>query len=476
MVADAPASNIRTLVRNDRTQPDSAAVAHIVVGTGFLSVGAVAAAATLVSLSFPSFVPLGYGVLRAVTMLALVVGFATVSVAGGTYYVLPRLTGARLSSERLAWAGLVLLAGTAAIGIIAVAVGLGDGGEPFALPWWLDLPLLGGLAVPPVVALATLRNRTEHRTYVTIPYVVTGLTALPLVHAVGNIPGTNAVSSALGDAFSTSAYLILVCLVALGLIHYAAVKHGGGALAGRQLAQVGYWSLLFGAGWFGVAQLTSGPTPDWLGVIAAVLGLGFPVGVAAVLATLTSTLEGSWRDSEGVSPMVMTSVAGALLALVIAVLASMAGFRATATLVAFTPFWEAIVFGLVLGVFPLLIGAWVFHALPRMTGRRLFSRQLARRTVRLIVIGTGGTVLFLAASGLVTGYSWAGGSFTGAFAAVGEGWAEAAGPGATFLGLASATGLIAAFGNLSLVSLLARTMTRGAATTQEVLVAVEEES
>lgn len=174
--------------------------------------------------------------------------------------------------------------------------------------------------------------------------------------------------------------------------------------------------------------------------------------------------------------MVMTSVAGALLALVIAVLASMAGFRATATLVAFTPFWEAIVFGLVLGVFPLLIGAWVFHALPRMTGRRLFSRQLARRTVRLIVIGTGGTVLFLAASGLVTGYSWAGGSFTGAFAAVGEGWAEAAGPGATFLGLASATGLIAAFGNLSLVSLLARTMTRGAATTQEVLVAVEEES
>ncbi len=471
-MADAPTSNIRTLVRNDRTQPDSAAVAHIVMGAAFGAIGGIAAAAALLSLAFPSFIPLGYGILRPIAMLALVVGFATVSLSGGAYYVLPRLTGARLWNERLAWAGLVLTVGVAAAGIVAIGAGLGDGGEPFALPWWLDVPLLAGLAVPPLVAFQTLRRRTEHLTYVTIPYVVTGLVGLPLVYAVGNLPGTAAVTATLGDLFATSAYLILLTLIALGLIHYAAVKHTGRALAGRQLAQVAYWSLLFGAGWFGVAQLTSGPTPDWLGVIAAVLGLGFPVGLAAATATLTTTLEGSWQDDEGVEPVVMTALAGALFGLVVAVLAAMAGFRATATLVAFTPFWEGIVFGLVLGTIPLLVGAWVFHALPRMTGRMLFSRRLARRTVRLIVVGAGATVLLLVAAGVVTGYTWAGGAFTGAFSAVGEGWGEAAGPGDLFLGLAGLAGLVAALGILSLVSLITRTITRGRVTAQEVLVTV----
>lgn len=464
------ATDIRKLIRKDRTHPDSAAQAHVVVGAGFLALGSVVAGVALLSLGFPGFLPLGYGIFRPMTMLALLIGFGTLSVVGGTFYVLPRLTGAPLWNERLAWAGMGLVAVVTLVGMVVVGAGLGDGGEPFALPWWLDLPMLAGLGVGPLVAVQTLRGRSEPRSYVTVPFVITGLSALPLVYAAGNLPGLASPPDALSGVFLSAAYPTLILMVGIGLLHYAVVMQTDRPLAGRQLPQVAYWSLLFGVGWFGVAQLSGGPFPDWLGTLAAVLGLGLPVGLAAATASILATTEGSWGDPDDPRPSLRSAVAGLLFGLVVAVMAAMGGFRSVAALVALTPFWEGITYGLVLGAIPLVIGSWSFHVLPRLTGRRLFTPELAARQVRLVILATGALVLTLVISGIVTGYSWGGGSFTGAYAAIGEGWTVAAGPGAVFLGLGTAAGLVAAFGNLTLASLIARTITRGSVTPQEVLV------
>ncbi|MFO7291963.1 MAG: cbb3-type cytochrome c oxidase subunit I [Acidimicrobiia bacterium] len=471
----ASTTEIRQLIRADRTQPDSAAVAHVLTGTLFLGVGAVAAALAFISMSFPGFIPLGYGIWRAIAMLGLLVGFGTLTLVGGAYYVLPRLTGARLWNEPLAWLGLVITAATTAAGMIVVAVGWGDGREPFGLPWWLDIPLFVGIGIPPLVAVLTLRNRTESQTFVTIPFVVTGLGGLPLVYLFGNLPSQTPVASTTADLFSGSAYLVLLVSIAIGLGHYAVVKQTEKPLAGRQLSHIAYWSLLFGAGWFGIAQIAGGPAPGWLGVIGAVLGLGLPVGLIAATANLLATLQGQWREDDHVEPVAMLSVAGLFFATVVGVLAALAGFRSTGNLVGFTPYWEGIVFGFALAVIPLLSGAAAIQAIPKMTGRGLYSQQAAARTVRLIVYGSGALVVLLVAAGLVAGYSWAGGSFTGAYSAVGEAWAPATATARLFLGAATLAGLVGALGAFSLVSVILRTLTEGPVTTQEVLVAKEEE-
>lgn len=469
------APDIRELIRRDRAQPDSAAMAHVLVGTIFLALGAVLAALALISLAFPAFLPLGYGILRAMAMLSALVGFATLVLVGGSYFVLPRLTGAHLWGERLAWGGLFVIAATTAAGLIVVGAGFGDGGEPFALPWWVDLPLLAGLAVPALVALQTLRHRTEPRTYVSVHFIVTALVALPLVYLAGNIPGLDPVPGTIADLFSSAAYVIVLVFLGVGLIHYSIVKSGNRPLAGRQLVQVAYWSILFGAGWFGVSQMAGGPVPTWLAAVAAVLGLGFPVGMLAATGSVVATLAGGWGEEEGIDPLSAAATAGTGFGLVIAVLASIAGFRSAAVLVAYTTFWEGIVYGLVFGVIPLLAGAFLFQSLPPMSGRILFSADQARRFIRLTLIGAGSLTALLVVAGVVTGYTWAGGAFTGAFVAVGEGWATASGPGLVFVGLAAAAGLITAWANLSLASLVFRTLTRGRATTQEVLVPRREE-
>lgn len=466
----ATATDIAQLIRTDRTQPDSAAVAHMLAGTLFLGVGAVAAGVALMSMVFTGFVPLGYGIWRAIAMLSLLLGFGTLALVGGCYYVLPRLTGAPLWNEKLAWAGLVLVAATTALGMVVVGAGLGDGGEPFALPWWLDLPILAGLAVPPLVGFQTVRHRNEPRSYVTVYFALTGLGALPLFYLAGNVPGITTVAATIGDVFFSAAYLIALLLLAVGLSLYTVVKETGRPLAGRQLTQIAYWSLLFGAGWFGISQLLGGPIPGWLGTVAAVLGLGFPVGMAASAFNLFNTLEGGWGEEKRPSPVAVMAVAGLSFGTVVSILAALAGFRSTGHLVALSSFWEGITYGLVLGTVPLITGSVLIQAIPRMTGRSLFSRDQAIRFVKLTVLGAGGLVLFLVIAGLVSGYAWAGGSFTGAYSAVGEGWAPASGPAQVFLGLAVVAGLIGVVGNLVLASLVLRTLTRGKVTAQEILV------
>src|SRR5690606_41609044 len=112
---------------------------------------------------------------------------------------------------------------------------------------------------------------------------------------------------------------------------------------------------------------------------------------------------------------------------------------------------------------------------PRGTGSGTNRQRTAGRPVRRIVCGSAALVVLLVAAGLVGGYSWAGGSVTGAYSAVGEAWAPATASARLFLGAATLASLVGSLGAFSLVSVILRTLTEGPVTTQEVLVAKEEE-
>jgi hypothetical protein len=85
-----------------------------------------------------------------------------------------------------------------------------------------------------------------------------------------------------------------------------------------------------------------------------------------------------------------------------------------------------------------------------------------------------GVLITLGAAGIVSGYSWIGGSNSAAYVNAGEGWA--AGVGGTYDTLVLAAlifGIILYLGQLSYTTLVVGTVTRGRAIPQEVLVAKE---
>ena len=475
-MATSPTSDIRALLGGGGDE-DRLATLHILTGTVYLVLGGFLALFALLSLRFPEQSPLSFGQVDMMANTALMLGFGVLTLSGGIYYVLPRLTGTRLAHGRLAALGLVGTAGLTALGIASIPLGFGDGGQPLGLSWWLDAPIALTLAVPLVVTLSTIRNREEQRSYVTLWFVIGGVVWLPLVYTsatLGTLPFTNALAQAFGGVFLTAGFVNMWLLViGFGLFYYTIVKELDVPLASRQLALVGFWSLGFAAAWWGASQLIFGPGPDWLDGVAAALGLALPIGALANAANYSLTLEESWRDL-GVHAGLTSGVIGSYMAVVIGGLAAFASFPSIGAATALTSFWDGIEYGALLGAGPLLAAGFVFPALRRLVGREVPSLDRVSTFNRFTVIGAGGVVVSLVAAGLYSGYSWIGGSNGAAYVDLGEGWAQGGGTTVeTLLLLAVGFGIVSLLAQLAYAGVVFGTVTTGRTIPQEVLVARE---
>lgn len=431
----------------------------------------------LLAIRFGGLFPISYGRIQPIANLILIIGFATVSLVGGIYYVLPRLTGARLQAATLGGLGLAGLSGLTVLGALAIFFGFGDGQQPFGLPWWLELPLAGVLFAPALVTLATIRDRVEQRGFATLWFVLGGVVWLPLLfvaHLATELPFASEVTIAFAEVFFSAGFVTMFLVtVGTGLVYYTVVKELDIPLASRQLALVGFWSLGFAAVWWGVAQLMFGPGPDWVDGVAAALGLAYPIGTLANAANVSLTLEGSWAGL-GERPGVLSGVLGLYLAVAVAVVAALAGFRSVGAVTSLTPFWAAVEYVSLTGVGALLVSAAGFAALPRLVGRGLETPAKARRFQRLTVAGSVGVLISLGAAGIMSGYSWIAGSNSGAYIDAGEGWGTGVGTTYdTLVLIALVSGIVLFLGLVGYASIMFGTVTRGHAIAQEVLVSRE---
>lgn len=450
-------------------KPDSAATRYLFTSTVFLGVGAILWLAGIVSMRFPGFFPISYGRLRPMALIALFLGWLVLGLMAGICYVLPRLTGAPLRGEGLANLGLIASVGVFMVGMVIVLLGYGDGREPFSLPWWWDVPTLGVLLLPAMVVFPSLRHRREESVYPTLWFVASGALWLPSLYLIGNIPGLRSLASSLADLVFSAGYLNVWALgVATGLAYYVVPKASGQPLANRQLARVGFWSVLFGAVWMGPAQLVAGPAPEWLQGVASVLGLALPVGAAANTVNFAITVGPQWKEISR-KPVLLAAMVGSGLGSLTATVAAIAGFRSAAVLVGFTTFWEGILHLLLFGAVALLFASFAWHAIPNLVGRSLRSESRALWLVRRNTLAAGFTALFLVFGGLAAGYGWAGAAFSGQFENTGAGWAITATlPGVLNL-LAVVVALLGTWYTIGLSLSIYQSLTSGHPTMQEVL-------
>ncbi len=260
-----------------------------------------------------------------------------------------------------------------------------------------------------------------------------------------------------------------VLAVGTGVAYYTVARAADAPLANRQLARVGFWSLAAAAAWAGPAQLAYGPTPAWLDQVAAVLTMALPIAALANAMANALTAEDSLSEP---SPALRATMWGLGLAVLAAFFTAAGSFRSAAALVAFTDFWDGIEYLMLFGAGGLLVAGWAYQSLPAMTGLDLPSESIPRRHISLTVVGTLSTSAVLLLAGILSGYLWAGGSFTGAFVDAGEGWTSA---GSALLVVAVLTGVITLAGQLVFVYAVFKTLTSGVNSTREIFVTLEPE-
>jgi cytochrome c oxidase cbb3-type subunit 1 len=450
---------------------ENVATAHLLVSSAFLALGGLMTLLAMASVSFlPLSGPLSYGRLRPMALLIVMLGWLVPAFAGAAYYLLPRLTGSPLFQPRLAALGLLGTSGLTIVGVLWLALGLGDGTEPFGLPWYLDVLVLGVVSIPALVTFGTIRNRTEEGVFASLWFVMAAVIWLPGLALVSALPNLAAIGRQLQEVVFTSGFSTLwVTAMGFGIAYYVAVKQTDNPLANRQVAKAGFWSLAFAGAFLGPVQVAFGPTPDWLDSISAVLSLALPVSAIATTAAVATTIADDWSEA-GDRPTLLAVGYGLALAIVASVLSVFGAFSSASALVGFTVFWDGIQFLVLFGVGGTFLSAFAYQAIPAMTGRRIDDIGNAGRQIKLVAWGSLSTALFLVVGGILTGFAWTGGSYTGSYTDTGETWAEAMALPNVFIGVAVLGALVTVVGQLLFVRNVTSAITTGTATAQEVLV------
>jgi len=107
---------------------DRVAVAHFLVGALFLVLAGVFQLIALFSLRFAGLSPISFGRAESMANITVMLGFLVLTLAGGIYYVLPRLTGTRLWRKELAYLGLLGVSGLVVLDLLAVPAPAGSAG------------------------------------------------------------------------------------------------------------------------------------------------------------------------------------------------------------------------------------------------------------------------------------------------------------------------------------------------------------
>jgi cytochrome c oxidase cbb3-type subunit 1 len=375
------------------SRPDSAATAFLVVAVLWLVVASGLGALWALMLSFPEQlrfttevqvpiigalpIELSDTTVFSAFTNALVFGWLSNAAFAGILFITPRITGARLVGEQMAWGGMGLwnlgvAAGVAAIYLPSIA---GDGPlAEFPLP--ADGLLLLALLNVNAAFWRTLFTARQRLPYVSILFFGLGLLALMGAYALGaaaqlgaTFISLDATAVALVNAFVArliATYWILGA--ALGTLFYIVPRASLNALSSGGMALAAW---LLWAGLSGISGLGALVDPSVPFVVTSIGNVGTLLLVAPVflaVAGLATTLHGRWSMALSAGTVSFALVSMAFL-LATALLEAIGALHSVQDLVRGTEWGTGVVIISALGAATFAFFAFADHAAPRLFRR-----------------------------------------------------------------------------------------------------------
>lgn len=354
--------------------------------------------------------------LRAVYLTSGIFLWLSMALIGGALYIVPRLFGTSLWSERLGvWnAWLWNLFGVLAI--ISLLAGQSQGRPLAELVWPLDAMFIALVLMVLINLGMTLRARAEPKLYVSVWYMTVALLSFPVAYAIGNVmwrPGnwwhrsgimTGPDELLVRSYYSNWVLFLWLTPLATALASYLIPVLARAPLYSRTLAAVGVWLLtVLGAAGGQLPYLFSiASVPTWLKTVAAVAGIGLLASFLTVAVNLALTMRGSWARVYERPPLKLSAVGLYFYALIGFETAAQGipGFTRYSTS---TVWWDGYLQGAVLGAFSLWALAAITEVFPALSERRLYSRVAVEAHFWLVTGGFLVTLLSLQVAALVEG-------------------------------------------------------------------------
>jgi cbb3-type cytochrome c oxidase subunit I len=397
-------------------KPNSAALAFIIAGSVWFVVGTIYGLFSAIHLVSPEFfdnIPaLVFGRTRAIHVNTVLYGFVGSLLIGLGMYYTPALLKRRIWSEQLGWLSFMFWTLTVLSGPITFSMGMSQGREYTEYLWIFDVSLVLAVLTMVINMVMTILRRKENLLYVSVWYFTATFLWVGGSYFLGNVmwnPATGALPGILDSIFHWFWGHVLPGLLltpmAVGVAYFVIPRITKTPLYSHTLSILGFWTLVVFYSHIGGHHIVQAPMPNWLKMISAVDSMFMFLPVIIVIVNLWMT----WRGKGG---RIFGDPAGKWIALglfwylIVGAQGSLQSLPEMQVITHFNNWTVGHAHIAILGFSGFLAIGGLWHILPMITRRQLYSKKLVEVQFGLVMIGLTGFFIVLTIAGLIQGESW----------------------------------------------------------------------
>ncbi len=403
------------LIRFVRTE-NSAALAFIVSGAFWFAFGTLFGLTTAIHLVAPEFFNnisfFVFGRTRPEHVNTVIYGFIVSTLVGCALFYVPTLLKTRLWSQPLAWLSLLFWNLAVISGPITFPMALTQGREYTEYIFPADICVMLALLTLLLNLVMTTLQRQEKALYVSVWYVFGTVLWTAGVYPLGNVmwrPSTGALEGVLDSIFlwfyGHNLVGLLLTPLSLGAAFYVFPRITKSPLYSHTLGLIAFFSLVAIYTHIGGHHLLQAPIPNWLKTISVVDSIAMVIPVFTALANLWMTARRRagllWHDVGGRLVLV-----GTIWYFITCVQGPIQSLPSVQRVTHFNNWTIGHAHIAVLGFSGFIALGAMWHILPLILRREIYSRRLVNLQFGLVLIGLVGFFVVLTTAGLVQGHAW----------------------------------------------------------------------
>jgi cytochrome c oxidase cbb3-type subunit I/II len=355
---------------------------------------------------------LTFGRIRPAHVNGLLFGFLSSGLIGVMYYVVPRLCNTSLFKPNIGKIAAVIWNVGVIAGVLMILNGYTQAREYAEMPWIIDVVIMITLFLIGYNMLGTIMKRREHKLYVSLWFYAGIVLWFPVVYFIGNViwrPPTGALFG-LTDAvvnwfYGHNVLGLWFTPFAIALWYFFIPKLTKRPLYSVTLSYISFFALAFFYTGVGGHHILQTPIPEWLKTIAVTTSGLMMFSVLTFGANIGMTIRGAWHKIFDNVPL-RFMVFGFINYIFVSIQGTFQAFREMNLYLHFSQ-WPVMHSHLSLyASMGIAIMGAMFWLVPRITGKRLYSKKLMDVTWWITFLGY---IVFMAGmmlAGLVANSGW----------------------------------------------------------------------
>jgi cytochrome c oxidase cbb3-type subunit I/II len=325
---------------------------------------------------------LTFGRIRPAHVNGLLFGFLSSGLIGIMYYVVPRVANTSLYKPNVGRFAAGLWNVGVLAGVLMVLTGDTQAREYAEMPWVIDVAIMVTLILIGYTIIGTIMKRREHKLYASLWFYAGIVFWFPIVYFIGNVmwrPPSGALFGLTDGIFNWfyghNVLGLWFTPFGLALWYYFIPRLTKRALYSALLSVISFFALAFFYTGVGGHHLLQAPIPEWLKTIAVLSSLLMMFSVLTFGANIGMTLRGAWHNIFSNVPLRFI-VFGFICYILVSIQGTFQAFRDMNLYLHYSQ-WPVMHSHLSLyAAFGITIMGVMFWVVPRVTGKKLYSKKL----------------------------------------------------------------------------------------------------